>query len=449
MKRILLLYYIPKDTKKAKVWNDGFTKGIDYLERRFEISRINLDLHKPDRRELDTFDFIIAKSNWNWIVDKYLRNYKRLKAKRGIVISGSIPLPTKAEMLFYDVLYYQTKWYRTFISEHPFVVHSYGIDNSIMKPIPSTVKDIDYLSIGMIVGYKRFEKLAGLSGKRVVVGALEESDPGIIETLKKSGVDILPYKNYDDLCVLINRSKVVYLPCEVHGGGERALMEAMACNVEVEIMDDNPKLQELLYSPNYSQSYYSNQIEYGVCKVLNEDFPEDRFFHDGNSMIYSGIESYHGSGFELSGDAFVSIGNYCTIGDNVKIYTSGYDNDFAANQNMFYYKYFDKDQPGNIQPDQKSGKRMNNIEIGNDVWIGNSVIIKGGVKIGNGARIEDGSVISSNVPAFSVFGGQPARVKKYRFSEDVIKDLQNKEWWYWIPNRIMENEEFFFTNLND
>ena len=54
------------------------------------------------------------------------------------------------------------------------------------------------------------------------------------------------------------------------------------------------------------------------------------------------------------------------------------------------------------------------ITIGDDVWIGSRVIILGGVNVGNGAVIGAGSVVTHDVPPYSVVGGNPARIIKSR-----------------------------------
>lgn len=67
--------------------------------------------------------------------------------------------------------------------------------------------------------------------------------------------------------------------------------------------------------------------------------------------------------------------------------------------------------------------------IGNDVWIGERVLIKGGVSIGDGAVVGMGSVVTKDVPAYSIVGGNPARLIRYRFSDDVIAALERLQWW--------------------
>lgn len=79
------------------------------------------------------------------------------------------------------------------------------------------------------------------------------------------------------------------------------------------------------------------------------------------------------------------------------------------------------------------------IEIGNDVWIGNDVKILEGVKIGDGAIVAAGAVVTSDVPDYAVVGGVPARIIKYRFSDEDIEYLLSLKWWdkdeEWIKNR--------------
>ena len=68
-------------------------------------------------------------------------------------------------------------------------------------------------------------------------------------------------------------------------------------------------------------------------------------------------------------------------------------------------------------------------KIGNDVWIGLNVILMDGVNIGDGSIIAAGSVVTKNVPPYSIVGGVPAKLIKMRFDNDTINVLQNSKWW--------------------
>lgn len=67
--------------------------------------------------------------------------------------------------------------------------------------------------------------------------------------------------------------------------------------------------------------------------------------------------------------------------------------------------------------------------IGNDVWIGSHAIITQGVTLDDGAVVGAGSIVTRDVPAYAVVVGSPARVLKYRFSEDSIRFLLSLQWW--------------------
>jgi acetyltransferase-like isoleucine patch superfamily enzyme len=54
------------------------------------------------------------------------------------------------------------------------------------------------------------------------------------------------------------------------------------------------------------------------------------------------------------------------------------------------------------------------IIIHNDVWIGAGVVIVDGVNIGEGAVIGAGSIVTKDIPPFSIAAGNPARVIKRR-----------------------------------
>lgn len=69
------------------------------------------------------------------------------------------------------------------------------------------------------------------------------------------------------------------------------------------------------------------------------------------------------------------------------------------------------------------------VVIGNDVLISARCLILDGVTVGDGAIIGAGAVVSSDVPAYAVVAGVPARVVRRRFSDEQIAFLQDLKWW--------------------
>ncbi|PKM69649.1 MAG: transferase [Firmicutes bacterium HGW-Firmicutes-19] len=111
------------------------------------------------------------------------------------------------------------------------------------------------------------------------------------------------------------------------------------------------------------------------------------------------IEIGNNSGIGLR--AFIQgrtiIGDNVMMGPDCVIYTINHATDMT-------------DIPMNLQ----GVKKEKIVNIGDDVWIGGRVILLPGVNIGSGAIVAAGSVVTKDVPNYSVVGGNPAKVLKYR-----------------------------------
>ena len=79
--------------------------------------------------------------------------------------------------------------------------------------------------------------------------------------------------------------------------------------------------------------------------------------------------------------------------------------------------------------------------IGNDVWIGVNAIILQGITIGDGAIIGAGAVVTKDVKPYEIVGGNPARHIRFRFLDEEILKLQQKEnqWWTWSKERFQKD----------
>ena len=121
----------------------------------------------------------------------------------------------------------------------------------------------------------------------------------------------------------------------------------------------------------------------------------------------------------------IKIGRYCSISYGIKLFCGGnHRSDFLAQYpfGIIFPNHFKKI---NLELVKTNG----NITIGNDVWIGRDVTIMSGITIGDGAVIAANSHVVKDIPAYSIYGGNPARLIKYRFSPKTINKLLAIKWW--------------------
>ena len=76
-------------------------------------------------------------------------------------------------------------------------------------------------------------------------------------------------------------------------------------------------------------------------------------------------------------------------------------------------------------------RRAHHVTIGHDVWIGHGAIVLPGRNIGTGAVIAAGAIVTRDVPPYTIVAGNPARIIRRRFPEDVAAQLTELAWWDW------------------
>jgi virginiamycin A acetyltransferase len=135
------------------------------------------------------------------------------------------------------------------------------------------------------------------------------------------------------------------------------------------------------------------------------------------------------------------IGNFCSLGSNLKFSFLGKHNYRNVSTYPFYDFYnkwgFNTSTWNEGKPDTNKIEPQP-IIIENDVWIANNVTIKEGVRICSGAAIAMESVVTKDVPPYALVGGNPAKIIKYRFNEQQIDDLLKIAWWNWPDSKIKQ-----------
>ena len=129
----------------------------------------------------------------------------------------------------------------------------------------------------------------------------------------------------------------------------------------------------------------------------------------------------------------VEIGNYSSIASILYVHGATEHPSVFNRKLVSTFPFGDKEW-GDYPKSQSKGK----IIIGSDVWIGEGVTLLSGVKIGDGAIVGARTVVAKDIAPYAIVVGNPARIVRYRFSEDVIAKLLKIRWWMWPEVRIRE-----------
>lgn len=199
----------------------------------------------------------------------------------------------------------------------------------------------------------------------------------------------------------------------------------------------------------FSRWVHMGKAEFGYGAIVSRAAKFEGGNKIGKGTTFSGemgLCSYIGSNCNISGKIgrFTSIAANCKVLHGIHAYTYPYVStspvfyslgkqtsiSFAKRQILKEQKYADE-----------ACKIM--VRIGNDCWINSDVKIISGVTIGDGAVVLAGAVVSKDVPPYAIVGGVPAKVLRFRYSEDDISFLLKTKWWEKEINWLRSNWDAF------
>ena len=136
------------------------------------------------------------------------------------------------------------------------------------------------------------------------------------------------------------------------------------------------------------------------------------------------------------GDQLI-IGKFCAIASGTK-FIMGPANHRLSSVTTYPFNVFGGAWAERTPPHLSQLPHKGDIVIGNDVWIGRESVILPGVTIGDGAIVAAYSVVAGDVAPYCVYGGNPARLLKRRFPEELTAVLLALKWWDLPAEELLE-----------
>jgi len=181
-----------------------------------------------------------------------------------------------------------------------------------------------------------------------------------------------------------------------------------------------------------------NKYNWTIINAHNQTTPNNKF---DQSKVTVGKNTYGKLNVYTFGNSNekLDIGNYVSIADNVTFLLGGNHPSSGISTYPFNVKIFGEETEATTKGP---------IIVEDDVWIGLNCLILSGVKINQGAVIAAGSVVVKDVPAYSIVGGNPAKIIKYRFEKEVISELLKLDFSKLDNKTLIKNRALLYESLN-
>ncbi len=194
------------------------------------------------------------------------------------------------------------------------------------------------------------------------------------------------------------------------------------------------KLKRIFY---YKKCKNDVEITRILCFVVKKKKLKKAFMPLPVPMVANcGRHSYCASAVSVANPKETVIGNFVSIGENVRLGHGEHPLNFLSTSPYFYFDVLGF--KNSSMPSYNEFWHYEPIIVGSDVWIGDGVFVKNGVKIGTGSVIAAHSVVTKDVPPYAIVAGVPAKVIRYRFSDSIIEKLMASKWWLWKDEIIKQ-----------
>lgn len=204
-------------------------------------------------------------------------------------------------------------------------------------------------------------------------------------------------------------------------------------------------LQEMLKNRNPLQGDVLNpSAVYGPCKgnIFLKNMINEMNISIGD-FTYAHMENLEGEKVLRSlvpysfGNKKLIIGKFCSIGFGTQFISPYANHQMSSFTTYPFWHIFSEKEI--LKPWVEDADSKGDTIVGNDVWFGRESMIMAGVNIGDGAIIAARAVVTQDVPPYAIVAGNPARLIRYRFSDEIICKLLSIQWWDWDLEKIIRH----------
>jgi len=209
------------------------------------------------------------------------------------------------------------------------------------------------------------------------------------------------------------------------------------CRISESNLGDYVRIEKSSYVTNSNLGDYVRIAKFSC--IANSKLGKKILISEGTRLENVSISDFS----YISINSFVldtEIGKFCSIGSSFICAPGEHPTNWLSTSPAFYLD--PKLYPFSFSDCSQFESRLKTT-IGHDVWIGSRVFIKNGVKVGNGAIIAAGAVVVKDVPDYAIVGGVPAKVIRFRFSEEIVAKLLEIQWWNWTETELKEIKHLF------
>lgn len=228
-----------------------------------------------------------------------------------------------------------------------------------------------------------------------------------------------------DICFIIELKQKIYPKGEITMNQKERRDAGMAYISDESVFEEQKVCRKLLQKLNFIDRSDFEGISEIVKELLGKSegaFINPPFFCDYGKHIEVGKNFFANYNCTLLDVAKIKIGDNCQFAPNVAIYTAGHPVHPATRNTLYEY-----------------GKE---VTVGDNVWLGGNVVVCPGVHIGNNVVVGAGSVVTKDIPDWSIAAGNPCKVIRKITKDDRRKlfreELIDEEAW----NDILEHAVF-------